>query len=80
MTFWESASDDVQYGTTAELGALLRQLHVLTSPLPLPAHDPIARAYGRLQTFRGEDKEFLAERCEALRDDYAGLNFELAPG
>lgn len=27
VTFWESASDVVEYGTTVELGVLLRQLH-----------------------------------------------------
>jgi len=80
VTFWESASDDVEYGTTVELGALLRQLHALTPPLSLPAHDPIARAYGRLQTFKGEDKDFLAERCAALREEYSQLTFELQPG
>jgi aminoglycoside phosphotransferase (APT) family kinase protein len=80
VTFWESASDDVKYGTTVELGALLRQLHTLTPPLPLPTYDPIARAYGRLRTFTGKDKDFLAERCEALREDYSQLAFELEPG
>lgn len=80
VTFWESASDEVEYGTTVELGTLLRQLHALTPPLPLPTHDPIARAYGRLQTFDGEAKGFLTERCEALQVDYSQLTFALEPG
>lgn len=80
VTFWESASDKVEYGTTVELGALLRQLHALTPPFALPAHDPIGRAFGRLRTFEGQYKGFLADRCEALREDYARLTFELEPG
>ena len=80
VTLWESASDEVEYGTTDELGALLRQLHALTPPLPLPAHDPIARALGRLNAYTGADKGFLTDRCEALRGDYIRLTFELQPG
>jgi aminoglycoside phosphotransferase (APT) family kinase protein len=85
VTFWESASDQPEYGTPAELAALLRRLHALTAPadLELPPVDPFRRASPRIDkasSLSEDDREFLQRRCAELVDAYAGLNFELPPG
>jgi aminoglycoside phosphotransferase (APT) family kinase protein len=80
VTFWESASDAVEYGSTVELGLLLRQLHGLTSPLELPACDPIGRALNRLRNLDGEYVPFLVHRIEQLREPYSQLTFALPIG
>lgn len=81
VTFWESASDDVEYGTTAELASLLRQLHALDAPLDLPAHDPFARAAARLAALpKSDDVDLVSRRLGELQPAYEGLEFELACG
>jgi aminoglycoside phosphotransferase (APT) family kinase protein len=80
VTFWESASDSVEYGSTVELGLLLRQLHSLTSPLDLPACDPIGRALNRLRNLDGEYAPFLLDRIDQLREPYSQLTFALPTG
>jgi hypothetical protein len=80
VTFWESASDAVEYGSTVELGLLLRQLHGRTSPLELPVCDPIGRALNRLQNLDGEYAPFLFDRIEQLREPYSRLTFALPIG
>jgi aminoglycoside phosphotransferase (APT) family kinase protein len=80
VTFWESASDVVDYGSTRELGLLLRQLHALTAPLTLPACDPIGRALDRLDNLEGEYIPFLSDRIQQLREPYSQLTFALPIG
>lgn len=81
VTFWESASDKVEYGTTAELAALLRQLHALDTALDLPTHDPFARAAARLASLpKSEDVDLVASSLGELQPAYEGMEFELARG
>jgi hypothetical protein len=50
VAFWKSADDEVRYGTTAELGRILRRLHGLSQPekLVLPSLAPFATARARI--------------------------------
>lgn len=83
ITFWESASDVVEYGSTRELAGLLRRLHALTPPFTLPEHDPISKAADRLHAIDGlphDDRQFLVGRCEALAEGYTQIEPVLAPG
>jgi aminoglycoside phosphotransferase (APT) family kinase protein len=84
VTFWESASDQVEYGTVGELAVLLRRLHSLTSPadLELPSVAPFGRARQRIQaaTMPDEDRRYLLDRCDQLAEAFNALTFELPPG
>ncbi len=76
VTFWVSASDSVEYGSTRELAGLLRQLHTAAPPFELPKHDPISRAadrIGRLSAMPGSDREFLVDLCEQLSTSYTQI-------
>lgn len=85
VTLWESATDQEDYGSTAELGTLLRRLHDLDAPagLDLPPVEPFSRALRRIDTVPGvadADHAFLRDRAGELSGQYAGLVYELAPG
>ena len=81
VTFWESASDDIAYGTTRELAGLLRRLHALESPIELPDHDPFERANSRLASLPpSEDVAYLHACLDELRALYAAVKFELPKG
>lgn len=85
VTLWESASDEEDYGSTAQLGTLLRQLHRLDAPadLRLPPVEPFGRALRRIEDVSGlsaEDRSFLRQRADALTAEYAGLTFVLPAG
>ncbi len=76
VTFWVSASDSVEYGSTRELAGLLRQLHAVAPPFELPKHDPISRAadrIGRVSTLQASDREFLVELCQQLATSYTQI-------
>lgn len=84
VTLWESSNDREEYGTTAELGTILRQLHQLDAPaeLALSPVDPLGRSVRRITTVAGiadEDRAFLLDRANHLGDAFAGLSFDLAP-
>jgi aminoglycoside phosphotransferase (APT) family kinase protein len=83
VTFWQSASDTVEYGTTEELARLLTQLHSETLPIDLPAHDPVSKAAERISaidSLAASDQEFLVQRFEVLATAYKGLSFVLPEG
>lgn len=85
VTLWESASDAEDYGSTAELGTLLRQLHRLDAPpgLDLPPVEPFSRALRRIDEVPGiaeDDRAFLRSRGADLAEQHAGLSYELPPG
>jgi len=84
VTFWELVSERTEYGTVAELAALLRWLHELEPPssLVLPALQPFARVDARIdgaELAKG-DRAFLLGRLAELRERYAGLEFVLPAG
>lgn len=85
VTLWESATDREDYGSTAELGTLLRRLHDLDPPagMELPPVDPFSRAVRRIETVPGvadADRAFLRDRAGELSEQYAGLVYELPLG
>jgi len=84
VTFWELLSVPTRFGTVAELGSLLRQLHDLEPPtsLALPELDPFRRTQTRIAQadLAGEDRDFLRGRLAELRARYASLVFTLPPG
>jgi aminoglycoside phosphotransferase (APT) family kinase protein len=90
VTLWESvgdgAADDLsRYGTTAELGQILRQLHGLPAPdgVQLPAFDPLRRIEGRLATLSHlsmQDRDRLKDRAAKLARGYRALSFSLPTG
>lgn len=81
VTFWESASDYVEYGTTRELAGLLRELHSLDVPFDVPRHDPFLRAANRLRSLGdSESVQYLSGWLEELKPAYAELVFELPGG
>ncbi|MDW5325620.1 aminoglycoside phosphotransferase family protein [Plantactinospora sp. KLBMP9567] len=85
VVLWESAADAEAYGTTAELGDILRRLHGLTLPaeLSMPLLHPVAsvrRRIAALSSLPEDDQSFLRARCEALDRAHQTLTFELPPG
>jgi aminoglycoside phosphotransferase (APT) family kinase protein len=84
VTFWELVAEDTEYGTVAELAALLRRLHDLIPPagLVLPVLRPFARVAGRIAgaDLAEHDRDFLRGRLAKLRAAYAGLEFALPEG
>jgi len=84
VTFWELVSERTEYGTVAELAALLRWLHDLEPPssLVLPELRPFARVDTRIDgaDLAEGDREFLRARLAELSERYAGLKFVLPAG
>ncbi|MEU9508570.1 aminoglycoside phosphotransferase family protein [Micromonospora sp. NPDC048170] len=85
VTFWVSASDREEYGTTSELAYLLRQLHSRSAPErpTLSSFVPFGRARSRiagLLCLPASDRDYLAQRCEDLAKAYAKLDFALPAG
>ena len=85
VTLWESATDEEDYGSTAELGAVLRRLHSLEAPtdLALPPLRLFDRAVRRINNVPGipdDDRSFLRRRAQELSAAYDDLTFELPPG
>lgn len=85
VTLWESAAESTEYGTTAELADLLRQLHNLPLPdcISLPALCPFDRARSRIEQVSSlcdDDRDFLSSRCEVLDAAYQKLQFVLPTG
>jgi Phosphotransferase enzyme family len=81
-TFWvDAASADGAPPTTADLGALLRRLHVLTPPIPaLPRWDPLGDVRRRMSDAEGlapADRAFLEDRLERVADGLRTLRPEL---
>ncbi|MGI5146199.1 phosphotransferase enzyme family protein [Plantactinospora sp. CA-294935] len=85
VVLWESAADTQTYGTTAQLGEILRRLHSLTLPaeLSMPPLDPVISARRRIARLTGlteDDRFFLRARCTELGSAYQALTFELPSG
>ncbi len=89
VTFWESvngasADDYDHYGSTAELGNILRQFHALPAPdFSLPVLDPLSEAQsrlGRLAHLPNAARGLFAERLERVAADFPKLRFQLEGG
>jgi hypothetical protein len=84
LTFWAQVAEHKYCGTVTELATLLRGLHDLDPPssLVLPELRPFKGAQARLSRAElpKDDREFLLNRLDALRDSYARLDFVLPRG
>ena len=85
VTFWESAADGEDYGSTAELGAILRQLHTQETPSelalpPLRLFDRVVRRIDGVSGVSDEDRSFLRDRAAQFITAYDRLVFELPSG
>lgn len=83
VTFWESAADDIRYGTTRELGVILRRLHRLPLPaeLGLPDFAPFTAIRRRLErvTITEDDRRYLQGLGDELTQAYQALPFDRPP-
>jgi Ser/Thr protein kinase RdoA (MazF antagonist) len=83
VTFWESAAEDIRYGTTRDLGLILRRLH----QLPVPAEPALAvlDAFGATRRriervpVSEQDRRYLRELCRALSTAYESLPYAGPP-
>jgi aminoglycoside phosphotransferase len=79
VTIWHEVPDAAM-ASTAELAGLLRQLHLLPIPtdLEIPALDPSVRLDEHLAVagpaLSADDRRFLGERLEQLRQEYARVS------
>jgi aminoglycoside phosphotransferase (APT) family kinase protein len=79
VAFWESADDGVRYGSTTELGRILRRLHGLPRPeqLALPTLTPFTTARARIAVvpISETDRRYLSERADELEAAFNSLEF-----
>jgi aminoglycoside phosphotransferase (APT) family kinase protein len=84
VTFWDAVADRTEFGSTADLAGLLRQLHAQQQPpLNLPRLDPLHRAAARidrLTSIAASDRDFLRARCERLAPPLGALTYVLPNG
>jgi aminoglycoside phosphotransferase (APT) family kinase protein len=85
VVFWQSISDQQNYGTPADVALLIKRLHALDAPagLDLPQLDPFARVMPRLDSATGldeADRTYLVERLPELQKAYAEIDFVLPSG
>ena len=90
VTLWDSVGDGAaekldQYGTTEQLGHVLRRLHAAQVPadLNLPIFDPFERVETRLSNLAHvaePDRALLNERATDLESRYRSLSFVLPTG
>lgn len=86
VTFWKYIEQSDRPPVSADLGAILRDLHKLPAPreVQLPAFDPMPKIDERLRCIGSElpdvDREFLQHRKSELQHEFAGIDFELEPG
>jgi aminoglycoside phosphotransferase len=79
VTFWESADDEVRYGTAGDLGLILRRLHELPTPndFELPKLTPFETARARIGVvpIADVDRRYLDGRCDDLEAAFDRLTF-----
>ena len=86
VTFWQSVSEDgEQYATVGEVAEVLAELHRLDAPeeLRLPALAPFDSAASRIASndwLNSEDRTFLIEQLDSMRERFASLEFSLPQG
>ncbi|WP_245645677.1 phosphotransferase family protein [Pseudonocardia acaciae] len=84
-TFWESASEKVEYAPIGDVASLICRLHRLPAPttFTLPTYQPFKSLNERLSALTAgdpEDTEFLRTHAARLRAEYDNLKFKLAAG
>jgi len=79
ITFWESADDEIRYGTTRDLGVILKRLHGLPIPnvVDLPQLTPFetARARTAVVPISEADRRYLVDRSDGLEAAFDRLIF-----
>jgi aminoglycoside phosphotransferase (APT) family kinase protein len=85
VSVWESVNDREEYGSTKELGELLKALHALPTPsnIDLPALDPFDRLRWRIDrvaVLSARDRAFLSSRHADLAAAYTRLDYVLPEG
>jgi aminoglycoside phosphotransferase (APT) family kinase protein len=82
VSFWRLIPESSEQATVADLAKLLRRLHSATSPtgFSLPVLDPFRRIDHRLGHVDGvapEDRRFLRDFYDRLKDRYQSVEYEL---
>ena len=82
VSFWRLIPESSEQATVADLAKLLRRLHSATSPtgFTLPVLDPFRRIDHRLGHVDGvapEDRRFLRDFYDRLKDRYQSVEYEL---
>jgi aminoglycoside phosphotransferase (APT) family kinase protein len=81
--FWHSVGDEIGYGSTRDLGLILRHLHQLTAPpeLQLAPLKPLAVTRLRIErvNIADADRDYLRARYAELSQAYERLTFEGDP-
>lgn len=84
VTFWRYLPQDGPEPVPADLGRLLRRLHGLGQPpVAFRGYQPLVsarRAIASSHAIDEEERVWLEERCEQLRDVYGLLSFRLSAG
>jgi Phosphotransferase enzyme family len=83
VTFWELIEAHEEPARVSDLARLLHGLHQLPAPaaFTLPLFDPFDHTVRRLESAGdGQDARFLRSRSDALREQYANLEFALPMG
>ncbi|MPY78472.1 MAG: phosphotransferase [Actinophytocola sp.] len=85
VTFWEFIESCEPPARSAELGAVLRDLHSLPAPrFSLPDFQPMPKVDDRLAkvgpSLPSRELEFLAHRKQDLEEQFQSLDFELEVG
>jgi aminoglycoside phosphotransferase (APT) family kinase protein len=86
ITFWQAVSDDgQQYATVRQVAEVLVQLHKLVAPAglhlaPLAPFENAAKRISGNDWLSPADRYFLTEQLARLQEEYADLEFALAPG
>jgi Ser/Thr protein kinase RdoA (MazF antagonist) len=86
VTFWELIDQSSEPARAVDAARILRDLHRLPAPesFTLPQFDPLPRIAQRLsgasEGASAEDVQFLSNRCDELRERFAGLTFVLPQG
>ncbi|CAM3611549.1 aminoglycoside phosphotransferase family protein [Kibdelosporangium persicum] len=81
-TVWDVVPEGGRRPRGRDLGGLLRRVHSLPPPLDLPEWDPLDDVRRRIddaEDIADEDLQFLLKTCDRLREELAGLEFELPP-
>jgi aminoglycoside phosphotransferase len=84
VTFWQVIPDSGDKIALPDMARILKQLHSLPVPagVGLPALDMFGRVGQRIESagsISNEIRRWLLGRLDQLREDYAGLSFDLEP-
>jgi aminoglycoside phosphotransferase (APT) family kinase protein len=85
VTFWTSVADAEEYGSTVELGSILRRLHEQPLPdsLQLPPFSPFDRAWERIDrspALTTDDRHFMTVYGRQLSVHWPNLVYALKAG